>query len=118
MDAIEVLTIPGASSERSATPTEDSISEAEAAKAPAIRFGSATEPFFFLSNSSPSRITFGAFDFLTAEAAFQAAKFREYPKLQLAIVNTKSPADAIAKAQASFLASLGLIKRIILVRLK
>ncbi|CAD6943393.1 unnamed protein product [Tilletia controversa] len=100
METIEVVAMSEVSSERSATPTEEPVVvEPEAAKTPAIRFGSATEPFFFLSNSFPSRIAFGAFGFPNAEAAFQAAKFREHPTLQLAIVNTKWPGDVIDKAR-------------------
>ncbi|KAE8205174.1 hypothetical protein CF328_g648 [Tilletia controversa] len=100
MDTIEVLTISDVSSERSATPTEEPVAiEPEAAKAPAIRFGSDTEPFFFLSNSFPSRITFHDHEFANAEAIFQAAKFHERKGLQLAIAKTKSPEDVLNKAQ-------------------
>ncbi|CAD6940209.1 unnamed protein product [Tilletia laevis] len=88
------------SSERSVTPTEESVVvEPEATEAPVIRFGSGTEPFFFLSNSFPSRIAFGSSEFMNAETAFQAAKFRDHPELQLAIANTKWPGDAIDKAR-------------------
>ncbi|CAD6979898.1 unnamed protein product [Tilletia controversa] len=99
MDAMEVVIKSELSSERSATPMEEPfVADPEAAETPAIHFGS-QEHFFFLSNAFPSRITFGNHEFANAEAVFQAAKFREHPKLQQAMIEMKWPVDLVDRAQ-------------------
>ncbi|CAD6943311.1 unnamed protein product [Tilletia laevis] len=96
---MEVVIKSELSSERSATPMEEPfVADPEAAETPAIHFGS-QEHFFFLSNAFPSRITFGNHEFANAEAVFQAAKFREHPKLQQAMIEMKWPVDLVDRAQ-------------------
>ncbi|KAE8222580.1 hypothetical protein CF319_g4243 [Tilletia indica] len=96
MEDIEVMT---SSSHRSVTSTVggESRNHAPTSATASIYFGIETEPFFFLSNSFPSKISAEPYQFLNAEAMFQAAKFEDYPELQSEIHKTVWPQDMLDK---------------------
>ncbi|KAE8230680.1 hypothetical protein CF326_g4318 [Tilletia indica] len=98
MEDIEVMTSSSYRSATSTLATEPRNHAPNSATTP-IYFGVATEPFFFLSNSFPSKISVGPYRFLNAEAVYQAAKFGENPELQTEIIETVWPQDMLDKVE-------------------